>query len=464
MSRDARLTRKFLKLKRISYLGIVPGLVLATSLVSVSPESSLALGTNDDELVISFEEPGVQEASFTDVTITVERFGNAPLCASNPCGLDFDDSDWTSDVGTFSGGFSRLAGDEKAGTAFAVENKTTTSPRERMGVVRNSGGGSNIAVLTISNQTSDLKYLGFWWGSGNTGAGANVVRFYRDGTLVADYDAGDIDDNLIAADGDFTIAQYMGNPNFCWPQTNPATRPAAVVCADSNETRPNATSSNSDAGLPLPSWVIGQPFVYVHFRLEAGFDTVEFQRSDAGGFEMDNLTVAREVPQFTDSEVASTPTFSLDATDLLLADPRDSTIEFNGVSLGGSSVDSVGVTNATICISVVDGSGSSTLVSSSNFNVTSGNVGLGVTSNTDRSRWALSGTKGTVAGNSQTIVFERTDASPVVGTDSSLWLRIGVLNGATTPAQCSSSQSNNFLEIRRLGLSGSTSVLLELEN
>ena len=163
----------------------------AVSLISVSlvfshAPASKALGTNDADLVVSFEEPGIQQASFTDVTITVERFGNAAACTSNPCGLDFDDSDFTTDVGTFSGGFSRLAGDEKAGTAFAVENKTTSSPRERMGVVRNSGGGSNIGVLNISNTTSDLKYMGFWWGSGNTGAGANVIRFYRDGSLVAD--------------------------------------------------------------------------------------------------------------------------------------------------------------------------------------------------------------------------------------------------------------------------------------
>ena len=442
----------------------ITAMLAGGTLVSLAPPAS-ALGTNDADLVVSFEEPGVQEAAFTDVTLTIERFGNAPACTVNPCGLHYDDSDWTSDVGTFSAGFSRLAGDEKAGTAFSVENKTTSSPRERMGVVRNTGA-ANEAILRISSTASDLKYLGFWWGSGNTGAGANLIRFYRDNALVADYDAGDIDNSLIDADGTLRIGDYNGNPNWCWPQTNPATRPAAVACTDT-DSRPRATANDSNAGLPLPGWVIGEPFLFVHFRLEAGFDEVRFERN-TGGFEMDNLTVSNQIPAFTEDEVASTPTFTLDATDLILADPRDSSVEFNGVSLTGTAFRNTAaanlVTRATLCVAVTADGSSTTPVDSPRFNLVATSASLTVSRTTNRARWSLSGTKAAVAAASQTITLQTTDSDALVTSGNSMWLRVGVMNGAVTPAQCASSQSINTLQIRGLTLTASRRVDLDIEN
>ena len=442
----------------------ITAMLAGGTLVSLAPPAS-ALGTNDADLVVSFEEPGVQEAAFTDVTLTIERFGNAPACTVNPCGLHYDDSDWTSDVGTFSAGFSRLAGDEKAGTAFSVENKTTSSPRERMGVVRNTGA-ANEAILRISSTASDLKYLGFWWGSGNTGAGANLIRFYRDNALVADYDAGDIDNSLIDADGTLRIGDYNGNPNWCWPQTNPATRPAAVACTDT-DSRPRATANDSNAGLPLPGWVIGEPFLFVHFRLEAGFDEVRFERN-TGGFEMDNLTVSNQIPAFTEDEVASTPTFTLDATDLILADPRDISVEFNGVSLTGTAFRNTAaanlVTRATLCVAVTADGSSTTPVDSPRFNLVATSASLTVSRTTNRARWSLSGTKAAVAAASQTITLQTTDSDALVTSGNSMWLRVGIMNGAVTPDQCASSQSNNTLQIRGLTLTASRRVDLDIEN
>ena len=442
----------------------ITAMLAGGTLVSLAPPAS-ALGTNDADLVVSFEEPGVQEAAFTDVTLTIERFGNAPACTVNPCGLHYDDSDWTSDVGTFSAGFSRLAGDEKAGTAFSVENKTTSSPRERMGVVRNTGA-ANEAILRISSTASDLKYLGFWWGSGNTGSGAHLIRFYRDNALVADYDAGDIDNSLIDADGTLRIGDYNGNPNWCWPQTNPATRPAAVACTDT-DSRPRATANDSNAGLPLPGWVIGEPFLFVHFRLEAGFDEVRFERN-TGGFEMDNLTVSNQIPAFTEDEVASTPTFTLDATDLILADPRDISVEFNGVSLTGTAFRNTAaanlVTRATLCVAVTANGSSTTPVDSPRFNLVATSASLTVSRTTNRARWSLSGTKAAVAAASQTITLQTTDSDALVTSGNSMWLRVGVMNGAVTPDQCASSQSNNTLQIRGLTLTASRRVDLDIEN
>lgn len=266
--------------------------------------SSIAAGINDDDLVISFEQPGVQETDFDDVTLTVERFGTAP---AGP-GLNFQRGTYSPTIGTFTGGLALLAGDEKAGTAYAVDRgdaPTDADPRQRMLVVENDGYAQRVN-FQMSSSTSNLKYLGFWWGSGNTGSNQNVIEFYRGGTLVADYDAGDIDDNLDDSGSGLSIDDYMGNPNYCWQGAN---RPDAVRCRDSGELRPNAVT------VGLATWVITQPYVFVNFRLEAGFDEVRFWRGTAGGFELDNMTVAREVPTFDTDEVRAFVTGSDVVTD-----------------------------------------------------------------------------------------------------------------------------------------------------
>ena len=441
----------------------VSAMIVGGTLVSLAPPAS-ADGTNDADLVVSFEEPGVQEASFpSTVTTFIERFGQA---ASDSSGMVYDNSSWSSDIGTFSGTYSRLAGDEKAGTAFTTQGAV---PRERMLVVRDEGDTEAAGVsLAINSNTSDLKYLGFWWGSGNTGAGANLVRFYRDGTLVADFDAGDIDDNLSAADGDFVIADYMGNANYCWqPTYNPpgdATTPPAAVRCTTNDTRPDFNTSEASAS----TWVITQPYVFIHFRLEAGFDRVRFNRNGGGGFEMDNMTVSTEVPPIGENEVASNVSFTLDSTDLILADPRDSSVEFNGVSLTGTAFGTTAaanlVTRATICVAVISGASSTTLVDSPRFNLVAASASLTVSRTTNRARWSLSGPKAAVAAASQTITLQTTDSEALVTSGNSMWLRIGVMNGAVTPAQCASSQSNNTLQIRGLTLTASRRVDLDIEN
>jgi hypothetical protein len=445
-----------LKNRAVSNGPIVLGLILSLTagLLVMGTPSSKALGTNDSELVVSFEEPGVQEAAFDDVELTVEGFGTV---AAGP-GLDYQRSNFSPAIGTFSGGWALLAGDEKAGTAYSVDRGHRSggdaNPRNRMMVVENSGNTAAARVrFQISSATSDLKYLGFWWGSGNTGSGQNVIEFYRDGTLVADYDAGDIDDNLSNADGDFEIAEYMGNPNYCWEGNN---IPAAVLCRATGETRPNAVT------VGLATWVITQPYAFIHFRLEAGFDEIRFWRGTAGGFEFDNMTVSRAVPEFDDDEVSSTPVFELEATDTLLADPRDDSISFNGVSLAGSSTTNAGVSNATICISVVESETSTTLVNSPSFQIVASASGLSISRNDNRSRWALSGSKSTVAANSETISFETTDDSALVQSEESMWLRVGVMNGSVSAAQCASAISNNSVEIKGLNLSGSKTFGFDL--
>jgi hypothetical protein len=343
--------------------------------------SSKADGTNDSELVVSFEKPGVQEAAFDDVELTVEGFGTV---AAGP-GLDYQRSNFSPDIGTFSGGWALLAGDEKAGTAYSVDRGHRSggdaNPRNRMMVVENSGNTAAARVrFQISSATSDLKYLGFWWGSGNTGSGQNVIEFYRDGTLVADYDAGDIDDNLSNADGDFEIDDYMGNPNYCWEGNN---RPAAVLCRATGETRPNAVT------VGLATWVITQPYAFIHFRLEAGFDEIRFWRGTAGGFEFDNMTVSRAVPEFDDDEVSSTPVFELEATDTLLADPRDDSISFNGVSLAGTSTTNAGVSNAQLANSTITLGSTSTSLGATTSSV----AGLSLTGSSNTIDLTSSGNK-----------------------------------------------------------------------
>jgi hypothetical protein len=206
----------------------------------------------------------------------------------------------------------------------------------------------------------------------------------------------------------------------------------------------------------------------VHFRLEAGFDEVRFERSVNGGFEVDNLTVSDQVPAFTDDEVASTPTFTLDATDLILADPRDSSVEFNGVSLTGTAFRTTAaanlVTRATICVAVTADGSSTAPVDSPRFNLVATSASLTVSRTTNRARWSLSGPKAAVAAASQTITLQTTDSEALVTSGNSMWLRIGVMNGAVTPAQCASSQSNNTLQIRGLTLTASRRVDLDIEN
>jgi hypothetical protein len=108
--------------------------------------------------------------------------------------------------------------------------------------------------------TEPATYLGLWWSAGD---GTNLMQFYSGDTLVGTFSFDALmgalsNQNLDSTSGNqYTVADYFGNP---------------VDGGDS-----------------------GEPFAYLHVFAAAGksFDKVVFTESGGGGFEFDNLMIAK---------------------------------------------------------------------------------------------------------------------------------------------------------------------------
>lgn len=108
--------------------------------------------------------------------------------------------------------------------------------------------------------TEPATYLGLWWSAGD---GTNLIQFYSGDTLVGTFSFDALmgalsNQNLDSTNGSqYSVADYFGNP-----------------------------VDGGDAG---------EPFAYLHVFAAAGksFDKVVFTENGGGGFEFDNLMIAK---------------------------------------------------------------------------------------------------------------------------------------------------------------------------
>jgi hypothetical protein len=153
-------------------------------------------------------------------------------------------------------------------------------------MTRPSGNGSKyVSVETNSTVTLSLTqaetYLGFWWSAGDArnsiklysgGTGGKLVGTFSTASLVSMLNGGS---GLIEAlDGSrYETCDYYGNPVR-----------TAATCGGGRE-----------------------PFAYVHLVASGGlnFDTIVFSQGASGGFEFDNMAIARYVTP--DDQLVSLP-------------------------------------------------------------------------------------------------------------------------------------------------------------
>ena len=155
---------------------------------------------------------------------------------------------------------------------FPPDN-TTTLP---------AAGTNYVGILSNKTVTLSLtqpeSYLGFWWSAGDQNNKVSLFSGGPDGTRVGVFTTATLKQmltgNVTAIDGNtYRGCQYFGNPRKVDRRTN---------CAGENSSPANDPN---------------QPFAYIHLVGEGGlqFDTIVFTQGGSGGFEFDNMAIARNV-------------------------------------------------------------------------------------------------------------------------------------------------------------------------
>ena len=143
-------------------------------------------------------------------------------------------------------------------------------------------GTNYVGILSGKTVTLSLtqpeSYLGFWWSAGDQNNTVSLFSGGSNGTRVGVFTTATLKQmltgNVTAVDGNsYRGCQYFGNPRKVDRRTD---------CAGENSSPPNDPN---------------QPFAYIHLVGEGGleFDTIVFTQGSSGGFEFDNMAIARNV-------------------------------------------------------------------------------------------------------------------------------------------------------------------------
>lgn len=194
---------------------------------------SLSLLNARADIVVNFENPGVQASTVPGVT--TETFDHDTL----PVG---DYVSFNSAIGIYSGPRQDKNFRINAPDAYGGSNQTNYF------VIGNQSGTTD-ATLDLGQ---DRAYFGFYWGAGDR---LNELELYNDNNLIFTYTVGDI---ISAINARSDSAQYYGNPN---------------------------NGQNT-----------AEPYAYLNFNATNGtvFDKVVFRNVLGTGFETDNHSVRTE--------------------------------------------------------------------------------------------------------------------------------------------------------------------------
>ncbi len=342
------------------FLAMVSCIVLA----AVWLEPTKAQGAQSD-LVVTVADAGIQSFATsglqTTPTLQVETFDTR----SNVT--------FTSNAGTFSGSGSVFNANVYGGAGGTGKHPTATN-----------------MLLTMPN-TSDYRYVGFWWSAGNSNNHVDIL---------------DINDNVLAT---FTVdianstEDLLGVVGSC-SGPNPLNN---GYCGN-----PNLTINGTTYG---SRQVANEPYAFVHLRYEPGFRKVRFRGT---GFEMDNVTISQTSPPLSSTET-TTETFvqyTVTTPGVVIADPRSTTVSFPGVTLGAGT----GETNAMLCFSQVTQTGAAITGSAE---VLAAGSGTGVTVTSGTNLVTFSGVRNTVVSFSPSIDFQSVPSGDRFGVGS-LYIRV----------------------------------------
>ena len=372
---------------------------------SISVTAIKARGAQED-LVVSVADAGIDEYDLEDTgTVGVETFDTRPLISNN------GQFDFSGDAGTFSG-FGWIQSSSAWGGANS--NGGTTG--------RHATANNDTIILTMPD-TSDYRYVGFWWSAGNSPNDVELIL--EDGTVGATFSV-DIEgtEDLAGLVGDCRaspgVTEYCGNRNYD------------------------------------PIEVTDEPYAFVHLRYEPGFREVRFS---GAGFEFDNVTVSETIPNFSETEttVESFDPFTLATPTVLIADPRATSLSFPGVTL----TDGTDEENAMICFSQVTQGGGALGEAAS---IQASGSGTGVTVATDTNLVAFSGDRDTVVDFSPAILLQGVTQNQQFGV-TSVYVQVSATpqtNSGT--AGCSGSNAvSAVIEVRFLNILQSNSLNIPLD-
>lgn len=262
----------------------------------------------------------------------------------------------------------------------------------------------------VLNFTSTQRYIGLWWSAGNT-----------DNQL-----------QLLDANGNALLSPVFSTASITSALLNNASCPASA---------PTAAQIQNNSGLaycgnPNNYPYVNEPFAFIHLRLDSGFRGVRFY---GRGFEFDNVTFSETVPS-TGATEETVGTVAPDGPlpDVLLADPRATTIDLPSSTLSGSN--NIGICFEQVANSAGDAlSGNATISFSRNTSIT------GVTETTTTNRWRYTGSRAAITDQIPELRINGVSSNPVV-TDNSKWMRIRMTHD-TAATNCVSTNPANIVQI-----------------
>ena len=277
--------------------------------------------------------------------------------------------------------------------------------------------------------TNTQRYVGFWWSAGNPG---NTVQLQdAAGATLATFGSAQLYEELLG-----------GEDRRCGGSGSSAPTQGTAYCGNPNLTIGSTTYTEKQ--------VQSEPYAFIHLRMDHGFQKVRFS---GRGFEMDNITFSETVPSFGAAEtvVGDNPVTST-WPDVLLVDPRASSVALPELALGSAN-------NATVCITQVQNAAGGALSGSATIAVTRDQNTAGVTALAGTNPWAFTGTRGAIQEQIPLIRIQSSSGANPLVSSGSLWVRLSVDSGNTCPAD---PDVTRIVELRSFGVTEAKTVGLAL--
>lgn len=289
-------------------------------------------------------------------------------------------------------------------------------------------------TLTFSNRQ---KYVGFWWSAGNDDNFVQLLDEWGNAILDPQFSARSLYQTLFGSDDreciiNDVVDNYCGNPN--------------VEFEEPWQTYNYGPDATFNRGTPT------EPYAFIHLRLEDGFHGIRFS---GNGFEFDNLTFSEEMIDFGDEEqvIGSTTAYSLATSAIIPVDPRDQSVSFPGILLGGDAADEP---NATLCFTQVTDSSGTTAVSSGNTTIGLEPPLSSVNQFFGPPNFVFSGSQNDVMTFSSQIRIVNSVAGRSVVSSTPVWIRVSVSpassGGEATCTTTAGEITSTVVELRPLRL------------
>ena len=312
--------------------------------------------------------------------------------------------------------------------------------------------GNGSITVTLSSSTT-YRYVGFWWSAGSPN---NYICLLPEtgSTCVAEYNTGDLEAHPSFTRSGVTGPTWQSRPHYGNPRGRVYT--GTTAC----------NSVNGGTGH------CGEPFAFIHIFQDSGFRRIRFSGDQNTGFEFDNITASTSqswelidlLPNGTLIGAGTLPAYSLTAARVLPVDPRDQSVAFPGVILGGAASQQA---NASLCVTETDSAGTPVAAGNSNLRITA-TVPSSVTAQSTSPRFAYSGSQTTIRDLAASIQINSSTTDRTVLTNTaSRYIRVSVQarigTGLTTCSGTSNIITAVVVELRPMRLNKTDSMGIPLD-